>query len=403
MMVPSILLVHTLRWPNAARLALAFRKADCRVHALCRRRHPLRRLLSLDAKYTYRPFAPLRSLRIAIESADPHFVIPCDDPAVALINRLYSQSDGTTESDRRIRSVIGRSFGSAASYHLLAKRSNLTSIAALSGALLPKTDTVSTLGELKEWLGREGLPAVLKADHSWGGERVSIIRSLRDAELAFRRMTGLKNLGRTIKRLAWDQEPEAFFRLLRGLKPVLSVQSYIRGTPANCAVACWRGEVLASLEVEALAMQNPTGNASVVRVVDNADMIKVASAVVQRLGISGFCGFDFVVEENSGRAYLIEINPRATQINHLALGTRRDLIATLRARIAGEPVAKTPAITDYDIIALFPQEWQRDPESSFFLTAYHDVPRDEPALVRAYVRVPGRRWWSLSCRTGIPN
>jgi hypothetical protein len=42
-------------------------------------------------------------------------------------------------------------------------------------------------------------------------------------------------------------------------------------------------------------------------------------------------------------------------------------------------------VTTEQTIALFPQEWQRDPASPFIAGAYHDVPWDAPALVRAYV------------------
>jgi carbamoylphosphate synthase large subunit len=100
-------------------------------------------------------------------------------------------------------------------------------------------------------------------------------------------------------------------------------------------------------------------------VVDNPEMFKVAHDVVRWLGISGFCGFDFVIEETSGQAYLIEINPRATQINHLTLGAGRDLAAALRARVADEPVGESQAVTGRDTIALFPQELQRNPQSSW--------------------------------------
>jgi hypothetical protein len=40
-------------------------------------------------------------------------------------------------------------------------------------------------------------------------------------------------------------------------------------------------------------------------------------------------------------------------------------------------------VTENNTIALFPQEWKRDPESPFLSSAYHDVPWDEPAVVSA--------------------
>jgi hypothetical protein len=82
MILPGILIVHTLQWPNAARLALAFRKAGCRIHAVCLPSHPLNRLSVVEQIYAYNRFTPLRSLKAAIRASAPDFIVPCDDVAV---------------------------------------------------------------------------------------------------------------------------------------------------------------------------------------------------------------------------------------------------------------------------------------------------------------------------------
>jgi hypothetical protein len=38
-----------------------------------------------------------------------------------------------------------------------------------------------------------------------------------------------------------------------------------------------------------------------------------------------------------------------------------------------------------DVVALFPQEWMRDPASPYLTNAFHDVPWDDPALIRAWM------------------
>jgi hypothetical protein len=45
-------------------------------------------------------------------------------------------------------------------------------------------------------------------------------------------------------------------------------------------------------------------------------------------------------------------------------------------------------VTNEETIALFPQEWNRDPASSLIRSAYHDVPWDSPTLVRACISEP---------------
>jgi ATP-grasp domain len=381
---PGVLLVHTIDWPNVARLALSFRANRCRVYVLCRDDHPARRLSVLDGSFGYRRFAPLRSLRKAIEAAAPDLIIPCDDLAVEQILELYYAVQQGPRLDKTVKALIETSLGNPEGYRLASRRSELPAIAASAGVPLPPTSRVSSPEELLEWLARNGVPAFLKVDHSCGGAGVLPIDTIGEAEDAYYRLAS-PQVARSIKRLVWHQEPERFLRLLRGQWPVLSVQAAVPGGPANCAVACWQGEIVAGIAVGAIVTNNPTGTATVIRVIDSAEMFAIAGPIVRRLGVSGFFGFDFIIEPVSGRPHLIEINPRATQINHLALGAGRDLTAALRARFCDEPVREAPPVTDQDTIALFPQEWRRDPRSPFLATAYHDIPHDAPDLIRAEI------------------
>jgi hypothetical protein len=296
--------------------------------------------------------------------------------------------------------------GSPSAYKLLAARDQFASIALDAGVLAPQTDRVTSFGEVAEWLDRRGFPALLKANNSWGGGGIAVIQSLKEAKRAYRKMNGSRNLARVTKRLVWNQEPQLFLQIQRAARPLLSIQAYVRGAPANSAVACWKGALIGIISVEVLATRGPTGNATLVRVIDSPEMFETARSVVKKLGVSGFVGFDFVLEEVSGRPHLIEINPRATQINHLALGPGRDLAAALRARFAGEPLRESRIVTSSQLIALFPQEWRRNPTSSVLLGAYHDLPHDAPELAKEYIARPWplRRVVSRAPeRSGVPG
>jgi len=123
----------------------------------------------------------------------------------------------------------------------------------------------------------------------------------------------------------------------------------------------------------------------VVRLIDNAEISRAVETAVRKLGLSGMCGFDFMIESSTGSAYLIEINPRATQVGHITLGAGRDLPGALYAAVSGQSVRPAPAVTENRTIALFPHEWARDPQSEFLRTGYHDVPWDKPELVHACI------------------
>jgi hypothetical protein len=92
-------------------------------------------------------------------------------------------------------------------------------------------------------------------------------------------------------------------------------------------------------------------------------------------------GFDFVVDPLTREAYLIEVNPRATPICHLALRDHRSLPAALYAQLENHPPIELPAPIDEPTIAMFPGEWRRNRASPFLTSAYHDVPWDEQRLV----------------------
>src|SRR4029077_18781099 len=104
--------------------------------------------------------------------------------------------------------------------------------------------------------------------------------------------------------------------------------------------------------------------------------------------VSGLWGVDFVLEALTGVAYLIEVNPRATPICHLPLAAGRNLPAALHAQLDGASPAAPLATIDHDVIAMFPGEWQRDSTRAFLHSHYHDIPWDDPALIRECVDRP---------------
>jgi hypothetical protein len=115
-------------------------------------------------------------------------------------------------------------------------------------------------------------------------------------------------------------------------------------------------------------------------------MTEACEKTAHRFKLSGLHGLDFMLEAHTGNAHLIEINPRTTQVGHLGLGLDRDLPAALYAALTGKETEPASKVTENETIALFPQEWGRDPKSEFLLSAYHDVPWEEPELIRSCVR-----------------
>jgi len=202
----------------------------------------------------------------------------------------------------------------------------------LPDVIAPGTDTVESLADLRSWARTHGLPAVLKLDGSWGGSDVVVVRAESELRRAFLAMTLRRSPLKGLKRYLIDRDVEA---LRFGPKRAISVQSYVAGRPANVVVACWRGEVLAHVAADVLQTFGPFGSATVVRVVDGDAMVAAARTICRKFDLSGLCGFDFVIERESGIAKLIEINARATQTGHFPLGPGRDLAAAFFTALSG--------------------------------------------------------------------
>jgi len=385
---PSILLTATLRWPIAARLAIAFAKLGCHVAAVCPRQHPATKTRAIRQIYPYSVLKPLVSLRAAINSAAPDLIIPCDDNAAAHLHQLYVHAGAAGSSADALRGLIARSLGTPEACALATARGRLMAFAAKEGVRVPETTIVATASELRAWLTQHGFPAVIKIDCTWGGEGVSIVHNHEEAQGIFGLLALRPAMVNAMAHMLLDRDPSSFLNSRKAARRTVTVQNFIQGTPANRAVACWQGRVLAGTSVEAIRTQHPTGPATVVRIIEHPEMSEAAKRLAGRLGISGLWGIDFVLEASTGAAYLIEINPRATPICHLPLAAGQNLPAALYTQLAGIPPRAPSAMIDHDVIAMFPGEWRRDPASPYLRSDYHDIPWDEPALIQDCIDRP---------------
>jgi len=397
---PTVLVATTYCWYPTARLAMALAHAGFTVEMVCPRRHPLSKTAVARKIHAYNGLAPLRSLRAAIAGAEPDLIVSGDDLATRHLHRLYEREQQNRPAGSPICSLIERSLGAAESFPISYARAGFMELAEEEGIRIPKTEVIDNFDGLKDWIIRNGFPAVLKANGTSGGDGVRIVRTVQDADRALCLLQAPPRFLRAAKHALIDDDLTLLSPALRRQKFVVNAQTFVDGREATSAVACWNGQVLASLHFEVIKKRSSSGPATVVRLIENTEMSAAAEKMVGRLHLSGVHGFDFMLEEQTGHAYLIEINPRATQVGHLALGAGRDIPTALYAALTGEPEQPAPKVTGKDTIALFPQEWIRDPESEFLRSAYHDVPWEEPELIHDCVnnRRKQSAWYSRAQR-----
>ncbi len=390
-MKPTVLIVTTAQWFPTARLAMALAKAGFIVKTLCPSRHPMFKTKVVEESYHYHGLWPLTSLAGAINKAQPDLIIPGDDLATQHLHRLHERESQKGHSKSALCSLIERSLGSADSFPIAYSRISFMDIAREQGVRVPETAAIKNTQELRDWIDRFGLPVVLKANGTSGGDGVRIARTAREAEKAFQELQAPPLLARAAKRTLIDQDPALLLPAILRRKFTMSAQKFINGTEATSAIACWNGRVVAGLHFEVINKKHAAGHSTVVRVIENAEMTAAATKLARRLNLSGLYGFDFMLETGGRHAYVIEINPRSTQVGHLALGAGRDIPAALFSAVSGQTIQVVPPVTEKDTIALFPQEWIRDSASAYLRSAYHDVPWEEPELVRACIRSRKKR------------
>lgn len=387
---PSVLIVAAKWWPLSARLAIALLRHGCRLSALCPTGHPLTLIGGLERIERYRGTQSLASLSGMLRDLRPELIIPCDDGVVAQLHTLHAH-------DPSVRPLIERSLGDPQSYPTTTNRYRLLNTAAELGILVPETRRAESADDLVSWHQQVAPAAVLKIDGECGGNGVRICNSLDESQAAWRALTTPPSLATAWKRLIINRDPLALWTQ-RSRRPIeVTVQRLIRGRPANSMLACRDGELLALVSVAVLATEGPTGAATVIQRIQSEAMEHAAKQLARRLHLTGFYGLDFIIETASEDPYLIEMNPRCTQLGHLRFGTAPDLAAALLANLKGELPCAIGEPLPLDTVALFPQALNAlNQDSRSACRGYLDVPWDEPKLV-AELKLqswPERRWLS---------
>lgn len=327
------------------------------------------------------------SLARAMRDAKPDIVVPCDDGVVWQLHSLYDQHP-------ELKTLIERSLGSPVFFSTIRSRGGLLDLGKACGLRVPKTTILNSGSDLTQWFGSPRDRVVLKLDGTWGGSGVSIVDSLEEAETVFRKLKEPLRFSYAMKRFVVNRDPLAFWSRSREQKRDVTIQEYITGRPANAMMVCLAGEVLGTVTVEVISSQGSTGAANVVRFIKNSEIARACAVLARELGLTGFHGLDFILEEGSGAAYLIELNPRCTQLGHLRLPVQGDLAGAFGARLTGKIPLPVIEPIHGETVAFFPQAISWNPKSPYISSGYHDVPWEEPRLVRELMLEawPNRQW-----------
>ncbi len=369
----------TCWWPFLARTAQLLARAGCEVSILCPPGHSARAVPGVTV-FDQRAFHPARALSAAIAASQPTLIIPADDRAVANLHRLHEVGSAAE------RMLVERSLGSPHGYPVTTSRLRLLALARRLDIPVPEDQAIAGTADLDDWVARTPGPWVVKVDGSWAGAGVEIVTTRREAQAAFRSLSRRVNSRTALMRMMVNHDPFSAADWLHGKRQQVSAQRYVRGWPGNLAMFCCNGEVLAATVAEAVACGGATGPSTIIRLVDRPDFVEGARRLAQELRLTGFHGLDFMVDETTGQALLIELNPRLTALSNIRVDAARDLIgaaATILRGVACEPPALRPS---GELVAHFPNAWQWHRDDPRLAACFQDVPWDEPALMAEMLR-----------------
>ncbi len=379
---PRVLIFGTRDWIGISRLPGALARAGFDVAILAPRNAHIAHSRFVERCYLYEPserspdqedFASVtarifRSLVAAIESCGPRLVIPADEDAVTLLRLLPGSGTGgpPVEISAAALDVMRRSIGAPWLCGVSRNRQLAMTLARRHAIPAPVQAVLMTIEDGLDLAGRCGYPIVLKTEGSVAGAG---IRLCRDEDELRRELHSL------------------LARCARHSAPPPIGQQFIAGRTAMRSVAAVAGAELAGISaLKERVHPEPFGPSSVVRSIDDPGMAEASRKCAAALELTGFASFDFMLGAADGRAYLIEINPRPSPIIHLGALWGSDLCGALHAGLVGVAYRASPADPSCQVVALYPNEQARDPDSPYLTSAFHDVPRDDPELAASLAR-----------------
>ena len=372
---PPLVLVATIgmEYVAPARMPRELKRAGFRVAMLAPEGAWATRTRYLDMLARMAPRASLATWADVLlqlqRQIDPAFVLPGDDATLRALMAIAAQApaDVPAATAAAVRPLIVRSLGEPRHYLASVDKAGLVALARDAGIDVPPGMAVHTADDAVAAARDLGYPVILRPSIGTASRGVAICAgeaALREAFAALPAPT------------RWTETAHA---------PVL-VQRVLTGARRNRANVAWQGREIAGYTREAIERwPNALGAGSVTRFVADPAIARASARLIEALGASGFTGVGFIVDEQSGRPCLIEINRRMVPATHAARHAGVDLAAAFRVAVRGEPWTGVTDLAEDNPrpLALFPQEWLRDRNSAHLALGPSDAPWDDPPLFAA--------------------
>ena len=369
----------------------------CRIAVICPEESHLTYAPNVAERFSFRLTNPLRALRHAIVASGADYLLPTDDLSVWFLHDL-------AEQEPSLRALIERSLGDSRHFATLRSRFKLLSLSHKLGISVPKTELIAEAQALQSWCAPGAPGFVLKKDGTWGGIGVQIVHTPEQAQDAFERLASRTSLSTRAAQWLRNGDSAAFARLRCLSLPEITAQSLVHGVPANSMYACHEGRVLGEVQARVVASKGKTGPSLVIELMDDPRITRAGVLLANALKLSGFFGLDFMLDSRTGEPFLIELNPRSTQLGHLAVANQPDLAGQLWAQWTGRSTAAPGHANLGNAICFYPEGEQWTQKNASFPGCRSDIVHGEEEMLEILAsgnparksRLRRRIWSSLS-------
>jgi hypothetical protein len=370
-------------WTGISRLPEGLKRAGFSTYALCPQKSYLAKTRFLDGGFFYPTYTYSRSNLIylwiiaAYFKFKPDIIIPGDEDSILALHRLANFSENLPVLNK-LSKLIRASLTPKEFDELILSKSDFQAKCSQLGLRTPKNTVVSDLSGALEVARASGFPLVVKYDSGYGGSGVFICSNEDEMKKHFSEFSKTSLIALLKAKLK-----DLFFVSIFSGDKKISIQQYIEGTVGQSPFCAKDGVVFAANPMIRLqTFPGKTGPASVSAGFQNADIESYVLAVARALSYSGFGSVEYMIDAKSGLLYIIELNPRPTPTCHLNSSVVANDLGEMFYKglnlEALNPVPFRPFT-----VAMFPGEKRRDPLSPYLISAYHDIPLDDPNLLKA--------------------
>ncbi len=386
-----MLAVEPGRW-GPARLLSPLSEAGFEIAVLCPSSNLINRSAHVKRHYelpylkSWRRFA--KQLSDAMTDWQPNLILACDEQVIAALHFLIRRklSGQKVMSDKNLQ-VLLDSLGSPEQFDAMIFKNETRKLALKLGLSVPEGSQVNSKDEAVEIAQELGFPVYLKKSFSWAGLGTIECQTVAAVENAFIQLNPkksiLKDAIRSVLKREWYPKYTA-----------TEVQKALPGVSVMFNALAWRGQYLGGFFASREETIGNNGPSTIVKIGANIHCERSAREMVKALGITGFCAFDFMWNEKTNSAVLLECNPRPNQVNHLGPKIGVDLCATLAFAFTGKFDAKI-TVCESAVVPLFPQEWLRNENSALAKRRSLDIPLRDSKLLEFMLNEGARNGLSV--------